>query len=95
MSCCEVAPRRASLARRSLGAASHVVPAAVLVLLPKCPACLAAWLAVGTGIGVTVSTAAYLRTALLGLCLASLGYLAARHLFRWTAGSFRSRNAAR
>lgn len=85
MSCCEVEPRQASLARRSLGAAGHVVPAAVLVLLPKCPACLAAWLAVGTGIGVTVSTAATLRTLLLVLCLASLGYLAARHLFRWAA----------
>lgn len=82
--CCEAAPRR-SLARRGLDIAGYVVPTAILVLLPKCPVCLAAYLAIGTGIGVTLSTAAYLRTLLLVVCLASLGYLAARHAFRWIA----------
>ena len=79
--CC----KKASPLRRCLTAAGSVVPVALLVLLPKCPICLAAWLAAATGIGVTISTAATLRTLLLILCLACLGYLAARHAFRWIA----------
>lgn len=82
-SCCEAAPRPASRTRRGLAAAGSVAPAAILVFLPKCPACIAAYLAVATGIGVSVTTAAYLRTSLLVLCVASLGYLAARQVFRW------------
>jgi hypothetical protein len=66
------------------------VPAAILVLLPKCPACIAAYLAIGTGIGVTFTTAAHLRTLLLVSCVACLVYfvgklvgrLAARNVFR-------------
>jgi predicted transporter len=79
--CCEAAAAR-SPARRWFAAAGSVMPAAVLVLLPKCPICLAAWLAAATGIGVTISTAATLRTLLLVLCLTSLGYLVARYAFR-------------
>jgi hypothetical protein len=70
-------------ARRCCEVAGTVAPAAVLVLLPKCPACIVAYLAMGTGIGVAVSTAAYLRTALLVLCVACLAAVVARHAFRW------------
>ena len=71
-----------SMATKSTAAdrTSTAAEPAMLVLV-----CLAAWLAIGTGIGVTVSTAAYLRTALLVTCLACLGYLAARRLFHWAA----------
>jgi threonine/homoserine/homoserine lactone efflux protein len=65
-------------ARRCCTAAGTVAPAAVLVLLPKCPACIAAWLAVGAGIGVTATTAAYLRTGLLVLCVACLAWVVGR-----------------
>lgn len=82
--CCDRPPRD-SLARRFLAAAGHVLPAAVLVLLPKCPACIAAWLAMGAGIGVTVTAASYLRTSLLVLCVACLAYVAARHVLRFLA----------
>ena len=67
--------------RRCRDVAGTVAPAAVLVLLPKCPACIAAYLAIGTGIGVTISTAAYLRTLLLVVCVTCLVYVGARHVF--------------
>jgi hypothetical protein len=79
--CCENTSKP-SRARRSLDAAGYVVPSAILVLLPKCPACIAAYLAMGAGIGVTLSTAATLRAVLLVLSVACLAVVAARHLRR-------------
>jgi len=69
--------------RRCCGtAAGTVAPAAVLVLLPKCPACIAAWLAVGAGLGVSIPAAATLRMVILGSCVACLVLVAARQAFR-------------
>jgi hypothetical protein len=52
-----------------------------MVLMPKCPACVAAYILLATGAGVSVSVAAHLRVAALGLCAASLVCLA---VMLWT-----------
>ena len=69
-------PRLRTLARRGRELAGWIVPAGILAVLPKCPACIVAYLAIGSGIGISVSTAIYLRMGLVILCVASLLYFA-------------------
>lgn len=54
----------------------------LLLLVPKCPMCVAAYVAAGTGLGLSYSTAAYLRTGLICVCVGSLVVLAARRAWR-------------
>ncbi len=83
-SCCrDRAGSRPALARRGLHAAGWVGPTAALVLMPKCPACVGAYIAAGTGIGVSVSAASYLRTGAIALSVISLAVIAVLTLRRF------------
>lgn len=73
---------RPKVAQRLREIAGWIVPAAGLALIPKCPACLAAYLAIGTGVGLSESSATYLRMILLVTFGASLSYLAVRRLLQ-------------
>jgi hypothetical protein len=54
----------------------------MLVLLPKCPACIVACVALFSGVGISVAGASYLRASLLVLCIATLLCLALQRLCR-------------
>jgi Flp pilus assembly protein TadB len=91
-SCCETTTRgRGDTARptspRRVGGelAGWVGSGATLLLLPKCPACVAAYVTLGTGLGISLSTAAHLRILLVALCLATLTFVAARRLRHFMA----------
>jgi hypothetical protein len=82
--CCGVASarKRPTWVRRIRTLFAWVVPSATLALLPKCPVCLAAYVTLWTGLGLSLTAATYLRWTLLGLCLASLLFLIVKHVDR-------------
>src|SRR5262249_41856176 len=59
-----------------------VLPSAILVLVPKCPLCLAAHVALWTGLGLSLATASYVRWALLFCGVAALIFLIVKRLDR-------------
>jgi hypothetical protein len=66
--------------RRGGELAGWIVPSVTLALIPKCPACVVAYVALATGLGISISTGTYLRMLLVMLCVASLGLVAAKRL---------------
>ncbi len=75
--CCDAASncKTPTWVRRVREIFAWSLPSALLVLVPKCPACLAAYVTLWTGLGLSLATATYLRWLLLFLCVASLLFL--------------------
>jgi hypothetical protein len=82
--CCDAAsdPKTPTWVARVREILAWVLPSAILVLVPKCPACLAAHLTLWTGLGLSLSTATYVRWVLLFLCVAAILVLIVERLDR-------------
>lgn len=61
--------------RRPSKAAASLLSGLLLLILPKCPFCIAAWLTLATGIGISAAGVTYLRAALLLLWIAAVSSL--------------------
>jgi hypothetical protein len=73
--------------RRAKATAEWAAPALILLLLPKCPMCVAAYVVLFTGLGLSLQAAAWLRGAILVACIAAITVLAMRLLYRKVAMS--------
>jgi len=71
-------PARCVCTRRSREAAGWTLPAVGLLLLPKCPMCVAAWLALAGWTGASFAAASRLRETVLWLCAGALAWMAVR-----------------
>ncbi len=68
--------------QRAAGLAGWIVPGLMLVLIPKCPACFAAYVALASGIGLSLPVASAVRITLIVVCIAALVYLAGKPVCR-------------
>ena len=76
--CC---PRHTGgLSRHCRDVLGWLVPTAILAALPKCPLCIAVYVALGTGFGISLSTAAHIRMFVITLCTALLALAALRQI---------------
>lgn len=66
--------------KRSTAVAEWLVPGLLLVLMPKCPACFAAYIALATGIGLSLPVASFVRTTLIVMGVAALAFLIIRQI---------------
>lgn len=61
-----------SAGRRMAGAAGVALSSLGLAFLPKCPACVAAWVAVVSGVGLSTGAAAWVRHGFMMGCIIGL-----------------------
>jgi membrane protein implicated in regulation of membrane protease activity len=76
--CCNTKHRKRTFA-------GWVLPGVVLALVPKCPMCVAAYIAIATGLSISVAIATYLRLGLITVCAASLVFFTTRFVKRVVA----------
>lgn len=73
----------ASRTGRLVSAMAWAGPVATLALVPKCPACLAAYLMLATGLGLSAALASAVWGTLIGLAIVCLLVATARVLWRY------------
>jgi hypothetical protein len=86
-SCCRRGPLLPPPSRRGWQSAAGALSVAVWVFMPKCPVCLAAHVALWTGLGLSLAQATLLRSSLLwvsGMLLFCI--LVTRVCMRWVHG---------
>jgi|SRR5579863_5830423 len=85
--------RPAARGRRGREAAGWIFSGGLLVLMPKCPVCLAAYIAMFSGVGISVAGATVLRTSLIVMCIAALLFLAGKRFIPVLKNEFRNRRS--
>ena len=70
-----------SFLKRCLNFFRWMFTGSVIILLPKCPFCLAAYIAMATGIGLSFAVASFIRILLIILCIVSLSSFVARRIY--------------
>jgi hypothetical protein len=83
--CCRGGPIESPAASRSTSRSvweivTGALSVGVWVLMPKCPVCLAAYVALWTGLGLSFATAQYVRWSLLLLSATALLYLVGKRI---------------
>jgi len=73
---------RLGRSRRILQFAKWFTPGAILILIPKCPLCIVAYVAAITGIGLSIPAATGLRMGLISASIAGIAYLVLGPLLR-------------
>lgn len=76
---------------RAAGLAGWIVPGILLVLMPKCPACFAAYVALASGIGLSLPVASGIRLGLISMGVGTLLFPMARMIRRRRIDRFGSR----
>jgi hypothetical protein len=80
LNCGDDARQQKTWLRRVRGNVGLVLPAALLALMPKCPMCLAAYVALGTGFTMSGSSAHILLRTLAALCIGTLALCVTRRV---------------
>ena len=75
-----------SWTRRFATLLQWALPVTTLTLMPKCPGCVAGYVLLLTGLGVSVTAASAMRWSLIAISIAALAYLAFRTARRAFAG---------
>ncbi|WP_345737160.1 hypothetical protein [Prosthecobacter algae] len=87
LSCCMDRPRSPGTSKRRVTQVTGFLFSSVtLILMPKCPVCMAAYVALITGISVSTAVASHLRLGLLIVCLSVLACLALKGLTKCCRG---------
>jgi len=64
--------------RRAAELFQWMLPVTILALIPKCPMCIAAYVLLCTGVGLSLTAAAAIRWILIALSFAALAWLSLR-----------------
>ena len=74
------APQQRTWLRRCREVAGWIVPGALLALMPKCPMCLVAYVALCFGVAISCSSAHLLMRILTALSLGTLAFCVVRRV---------------
>jgi hypothetical protein len=75
-------PPNARLWNRIVALMQWCLPVVTLVLVPKCPVCMAAYVLLFTGVGLSLAVASAIRWMMIALSVAALAFLLLRGLRR-------------